>query len=345
MAGRTARRSPDVADRVPADAIAAGYAIDARKIELELGWKPSETFESGDHEKRFSGTWKPRTGGPCAKRKLPRVGGTTVRPRRPRKLGMKILSRSVVMAEKSVGSCSVRCRYSAKVVALGTAPSSNPGPAGAVTTPPCSTPLADDAAEGETLLRDRQRRRIHRRSIKPLPAGSGPATINALAPAAPASQASALGAWLAHVSPPTMPLTEAAALPWTEEQQPKPLSVYGQSKWRGAPTPWLPPAAPGFSNQSAHAAKERGTSPRPCSNSACPRDTLSVIDDQHGAPTSAELVADCTAHALRSALATPALAGLYHRAAAGETSWHGYAQHVLARCLPRLAPQSTCRPG
>jgi len=79
---------------------------------------------------------------------------------------------------------------------------------------------------------------------------------------------------------------------------------------------------------------------------ACARDTLSVIDDQHGAPTSAELVADCTAHALRSALATPALAGLYHCAAAGETSWHGYAQHVLARAAcAGLAPQSTCRPG
>jgi len=44
MAGRTARKSP-TSPTVPADD--RRYAIDARKIELELGWKPSETFESG----------------------------------------------------------------------------------------------------------------------------------------------------------------------------------------------------------------------------------------------------------------------------------------------------------
>ena len=61
------------------------------------------------------------------------------------------------------------------------------------------------------------------------------------------------------------------------------------------------------------------------------RDTLTVIDDQHGAPTSAELLADVTAHAVLHARRQPERAGLYHCAAAGETSWHGYAQYVLAQ--------------
>ncbi len=59
------------------------------------------------------------------------------------------------------------------------------------------------------------------------------------------------------------------------------------------------------------------------------RDQLSVIDDQIGAPTGADLLADVTAHALRTALQTPELSGTYHAVAAGETNWHGYAKHVI----------------
>ena len=60
------------------------------------------------------------------------------------------------------------------------------------------------------------------------------------------------------------------------------------------------------------------------------RERLSVIDDQFGAPTGAELLADVTAHAVRQVLRCPSDAGLYHLAAAGETSWHGYAKYVIA---------------
>jgi dTDP-4-dehydrorhamnose reductase len=59
------------------------------------------------------------------------------------------------------------------------------------------------------------------------------------------------------------------------------------------------------------------------------RDSLRVIADQWGAPTSAELIADITAHALRATGANRELEGLYHLAAAGEISWHGYAQFVV----------------
>jgi hypothetical protein len=43
----------------------------------------------------------------------------------------------------------------------------------------------------------------------------------------------------------------------------------------------------------------------------------------------ADLLADLTAHALRAAMARPELAGTYHAVASGETSWHGYAKHVI----------------
>jgi len=59
------------------------------------------------------------------------------------------------------------------------------------------------------------------------------------------------------------------------------------------------------------------------------RDRLTVIDDQFGAPTGAELLADVTAHAIRATLQDPAKAGLYHAVAGGETTWCGYARFVL----------------
>jgi len=59
------------------------------------------------------------------------------------------------------------------------------------------------------------------------------------------------------------------------------------------------------------------------------RESLTVIDDQIGAPTGADLLADLTAQACRLARARPELSGTYHAVAAGETSWHGYARHVV----------------
>jgi dTDP-4-dehydrorhamnose reductase len=59
------------------------------------------------------------------------------------------------------------------------------------------------------------------------------------------------------------------------------------------------------------------------------RDSLNIIDDQIGAPTGADLLADVTAHAIRTALQRTEVSGLYHLAAAGETSWHGYARFVI----------------
>ena len=73
------------------------------------------------------------------------------------------------------------------------------------------------------------------------------------------------------------------------------------------------------------------------------RDEIKVVADQTGAPTSAELIADVTAMALRgleeqaqqtagAATAVP-LNGIYHLAAAGATSWHGYAQLAVQEAL------------
>ncbi|MFV3306074.1 dTDP-4-dehydrorhamnose reductase [Pseudomonas sp. NY15181] len=117
--------------------------------------------------------------------------------------------------------------------------------------------------------------------------------------------------------------------PWREVDDVAPLNVYGQSKLAGEQaiqatgcqhlifrTSWVYAArGSNFARTMLRLAKER--------------DALGVIDDQFGAPTGAELIADVTAHAILATRRDPALVGLYHLAAGGETSWCGYARFVL----------------
>ena len=73
------------------------------------------------------------------------------------------------------------------------------------------------------------------------------------------------------------------------------------------------------------------------------RDRLAVIDDQVGAPTGAELIADVSAHAIRAVVAGAAPGGTYHLVAAGETSWHGYACRVIEAARAAGLPVKVAR--
>ena len=59
------------------------------------------------------------------------------------------------------------------------------------------------------------------------------------------------------------------------------------------------------------------------------REKLSIIDDQIGAPTSAELIADVSAHAIVQTLRDQTKIGIYHLVASGETSWFEYANYIF----------------
>ncbi len=118
--------------------------------------------------------------------------------------------------------------------------------------------------------------------------------------------------------------------PWVETDTTAPLSVYGKTKLAGEHAVATTPKHLILRTSWVYAARG-GNFAKTMLRLAGERDTLSVIDDQVGAPTSAELLADVTAHALRAAQHRPELAGLYHCAAAGETTWHGYARFVLAQ--------------
>lgn len=153
--------------------------------------------------------------------------------------------------------------------------------------------------------------------------------INALAPATLAQAAIDLEAWLVHYSTDYV-FDGSGKQAWAETDTPAPLSVYGQTKLEGERAVALAPKHLIFRTSWVYAARG-GNFAKTMLRLAAERDQLTVIDDQIGVPTSAEMLADVTGHAIRAAMANPALAGLYHCVAAGETSWHGYCQFVLAQ--------------
>ncbi|APW36519.1 dTDP-4-dehydrorhamnose reductase [Rhodoferax koreense] len=152
--------------------------------------------------------------------------------------------------------------------------------------------------------------------------------LNATSPGVVAQAAEEIGALMVHYSTDYV-FDGSGSTPWREDAATGPLSVYGRTKLEGEQlvaahcsrhlifrTSWVYAARGGnFAKTMLRLAKER--------------DRLTVIDDQFGAPTGAELLADVTAHAIRAAQADSAKFGLYHAVAGGETSWHGYAQFVI----------------
>ena len=176
--------------------------------------------------------------------------------------------------------------------------------------------------------------------------------INAQAPAVLAHWAAAHGAVLVHYSTDYV-FDGRSPRPYTEIDAPAPLSVYGQSKWAGERAV---PAVAGrhlVFRTSWVVGAHGGNFLKTMLRLGAERDSLRVVADQHGAPTSTDLIAHTTVQVLQQ-MRSPALAantkgdaspptnapwapiddprwGLYHLAAAGETTWHAYACHVIER--------------
>ena len=158
--------------------------------------------------------------------------------------------------------------------------------------------------------------------------------INADAVGVLARAAAASGAWLVHYGTDYV-FDGRGDQPRDEDAPTAPLSVYGRTKLAGEEqirasgcrhlvlrTSWVYAARGGnFAKTMLRLARERST--------------LNVIDDQVGAPTGAELLADLSAHMIRAARAQPALSGTYNAVAAGATSWHGYARLVIETARAR----------
>ncbi len=151
--------------------------------------------------------------------------------------------------------------------------------------------------------------------------------------------AQSVGACLVHYSTDYV-FDGSGTQPWAEGDAVAPKSVYGQTKYLGelavaktcqkhvmVRTSWV---------VGAHGGNFLKTVLRLASD----RDSLSVVSDQVGVPTSTQFLAKTTVALLRAmhgANADDARWGVYHLTPAGETTWHGYAQHVVAGALARGA--------
>ncbi len=146
--------------------------------------------------------------------------------------------------------------------------------------------------------------------------------VNAEAPAVLAEEAKRRGALLVHYSTDYVFDGEKAG-PYVEDDKPNPLSVYGASKLAGehailasgcryliVRTSWVYAArGKNFLLTILRAAKERPE--------------LRVVDDQFGAPTSADAIAEGTMLLLKAKAE-----GLFHLSCAGRTTWHGFAVEI-----------------
>lgn len=153
-------------------------------------------------------------------------------------------------------------------------------------------------------------------------------TLNATAPGVLAQEAQRTGALLVHYSTDYV-FDGSGSAPRTETSPTGPLSVYGRTKLEGEELITRSGCAQVILRTSWVYAARGGNFARTMLRLAAERDALNVIDDQIGAPTGADLLADVTAHVIRAVQAQPALQGLYHCVAAGETSWFEYARFVV----------------
>jgi dTDP-4-dehydrorhamnose reductase len=162
--------------------------------------------------------------------------------------------------------------------------------------------------------------------------------LNADAPAALAKAAVQVGAWLVHYS--TDYVFDGSGTHARQEGEGTgPLSVYGQTKLDGEKTIVASGCKHLIFRTSWVYAARGGNFAKTMLRLAQDRDKLTVINDQHGAPTGADLIADVTAHAIRRVQNTQniSFSGVYHLVASGETTWHGYANHVIDQAK-RLSP-------
>jgi dTDP-4-dehydrorhamnose reductase len=156
--------------------------------------------------------------------------------------------------------------------------------------------------------------------------------VNTLSLAVLAEETKQLNGWLIHYSTDYVFDGRKAGF-YSEDDPTAPLSVYGQTKRDGElaiiasgcqyltfRTSWV------FASRGSNFAKTM-------LRLASERESLNVVADQFGAPTSAELIADVTALVIyrlqHDASLVAHASGIYHLVASDETSWHGYAQFVI----------------
>lgn len=161
--------------------------------------------------------------------------------------------------------------------------------------------------------------------------------INADAPDLLAQEAKRLGAWLIHYSTDYV-FNGRGDLAWKETDITAPLNVYGETKLAGEQAIQASGCRHLIFRTSWVYGVRGNNFAKTMLRLAQTRESLTVINDQFGAPTGADLIADVTAHTLRRVQMSADLGGLYHLVASGETSWHGFARLVIDSAIERGYP-------
>lgn len=154
--------------------------------------------------------------------------------------------------------------------------------------------------------------------------------VNATAVEFLAKAAEECGALLVHYSTDYV-FNGSGDKPWNEDDATEPMNVYGETKRQGEQAIALNMSKYLIFRTSWVYAARGNNFAKTMIRLAKDRETLSVINDQFGAPTGADLLADSTAHAIRVALVKPEVSGLYHLIASGTTTWFEYAGMVIAQ--------------
>jgi dTDP-4-dehydrorhamnose reductase len=175
--------------------------------------------------------------------------------------------------------------------------------------------------------------------------------VNGIAPGIMAEEAKRLGALLVHYSTDYV-FDGTKTLPYTEEDRPNPLNVYGRTKLVGEQaiqavggahlifrTSWV------YGNRGKNFLLS-------VLRLASERDELRIVDDQVAAPTWSRMIAETTALALAPCLSgmpnrvsESELSGVYHLTAGGKTSWFGFAKAILHRSQLSTSPKLTPIPS
>ncbi len=153
-------------------------------------------------------------------------------------------------------------------------------------------------------------------------------TLNAIAPGVLATEAAARGALLVHYSTDYV-FDGSGSAARAEDAPTGPLSVYGQTKLEGEQAIRASGCSHLILRTSWVYAARGGNFAKTMLKLAAEREALNVIDDQHGAPTGADLLADITAHTARALHGDRSLSGTYHCVAGGETTWFEYARFAI----------------
>lgn len=164
--------------------------------------------------------------------------------------------------------------------------------------------------------------------------------VNAVAPGVLGEEAEKLGAWVVHYSTDYV-FDGRKPGAYTEEDLTNPLSVYGRTKRDGEIALQRSGARHLIFRTSWVVGAHGNNFAKTILRLAGERDSLNVVADQWGAPTSAFLLADVTAQVVRQKQREEDAGfpfGLYHLAAGGETTWCDYARFIVSQALQAGKP-------